>query len=192
MPNDGKQWVKMLFNAKTRAEEVYKEGPNFDWKPVIHATQLDSLGGFYSDREKWSQTRAWIEEHFDVIDDRLRMQEVRESWAKIRRQLDDAYNARMNMTYIAPQRGGKTWLGSQLNYGIIDERFRVPEVREVPGVRDFSWSYGPVHFDRKDSTAKLDHGSAQWSRNEEGSTLQLQEWLQRRGICRRASSCGVA
>jgi hypothetical protein len=189
IPKDGKQFVKMLFNAKTKAEEAYRIGPDLNWKPVIYESQMDNMSAMLG-KEAWLTTEGWLRENFEVIDNRSDFEDVQDSWDKIRRQLDKAYYDRMNMTNIAPQRSGKTWLGSQIEQSIIDER--LSKVREVPDVRDIGYSVGPIDFNEKEYTASGDPGLVQWSAYFEGDAVQLKEWLQRRGICRRTLSCGMA
>lgn len=196
-------WAKMLFNAKTQAEEAYREQAKnyFEWKPVIYESQIANMAGFYSDPEKWKPIDEWLRRQWEVIDDRPRIEAARESWAQIHKMLDDEMYKRINLHHIAPRGHGKTWLGSQIEQQWIDEPFdytyryeygALQKVREVPNVRDLSWSYGPVNTDWKDGTPTFDHGSAHWSRNEESDAVQLEEWLHSRSICRRASSCGMA
>lgn len=108
--------------------------------------------------------------------------------------LDPLHISLPNLQIIAPQRSYKTWLGSQIERAWIDEYewTRVPEVREVPDVRDIAYSIGPFHIDKETGTPTRDSGSTHWSAYFEGDAIQLKEWLQRRGICRRTLSCGMA
>jgi hypothetical protein len=190
--DQGKQIVKMLFNAKTQAEEEYAKGPNFDWKPIIFTSQLESMEALWGSPERWAQAKSWITEHFDVVDNQEMLLESRKSWAKIHEQLDKARFDILNMTYIAPKRGGKTRLGSRIAQGWIDEYARIPEVRSLPDVRDLGWTAGPFHFNEAGGLSESLEGSSHWRRIEEGPALQLQEWLQRRSVCRGALSCGLA
>lgn len=186
-PFDG-DFVKMLFNAKTKAEEEHRDRP-FEWKPVIYESQIYNMKGFF-EPSKFDVIDSWIRETWEVIDDSPYIDEQKAIWARIHERLDQALYHRQNMTYIAPQRRGKTWLGSQLE--IIDEHLRMAEVRPVPNVRDLGYSIGPLHLDAEGRLRESINGSSQWRRNEESPAVQLQEWLQRRGICRRTLSCGIS
>lgn len=135
----------------------------------------------------------WLEAHNDVT--YIPEPDIEESWKRINEVLREATLERLGtMAKFAPRarRSGKTWLGSQIERHIIDEHLRIPQVREVPSIRDLSWTYGPVSAHWENGTTTFDHGSAHWSPNEESDAVQLKEWLQLRSVCRRASSCGVA
>lgn len=191
LPVDTTQYMKNLFNAKTQAEEEYRDRP-FNWKPVIYESQIDGMRELSGGMGGWGHIENWLRTEWDVIDDKARREEVRASWAKIHEMLDEELYKRQNLYRIAPQRRGKTWLGSQIEQSWIDEHLRVPEVCEVSSLRDIGYSYGPINFYRKDRISEWDTGSAYWSSVKESPAVQLQERLQLPSICRRASSCGMA
>lgn len=180
-------WLKALHNQRYELESVYMSG---DWQPVLYESAIHGMENLYDDPESWKPVREWIDANFQVVVDRDRLEESRKSWQRIHEQLNESYQDRMNLTYIAPQRGGKTWLGSQLQHVIYDER--IPEVRPLPDVRDLGWTAGPFHFNEAGGLSESLEGSSHWRRVEESPALQLKEWLQHRGVCRRALSCGMA
>lgn len=171
--------------------EYKKETDDWKFKPVIYESQLDSMRGFWAEG-KFKHTEDWIREHFDVVDDTQRRMEQQEAWHKIHEMLDKQTQDRLNMIGIAPQRSGKTWLGSQIEHCIIDEHFRLSEVREVSSLRDLGISLGPLYLDAEGNLQESDPGHSYAVYHREGPTVQLQEWLQLRSVCRRASSCGMA
>lgn len=159
---------------------------------MLNRWQHELLTDYFKDR--LPNVDDWLNAHFDIVDP-TEGEPLADVLGRINASIRDAAQERMaTMAKFAPRarRSGKTWLGSQIEHQWIDEHLRIPEVREVPSVRDLSWTYGPVNAHWENGATTFDHGSAHWSRNEESDAVQLQEWLQRRGICRRASSCGLA
>jgi hypothetical protein len=185
------EFVKTLFNAKTQAEEEYRDRP-FDWKPVIYESQIDGMRELSGGMGGWGHIENWLRTEWDIIDDKPRREEVRASWAKIHEMLDEELYKRQNLYRIAPRGYGKTWLGSQIEQCWIDEHLRVPEVSEVSSLRNRGLSAGPFHLDKEGRLAYSGNGQAHWVPYPESDAIQLQEWLQLRSICRRTSSCGMA
>lgn len=189
-----KEWVKMLFNAKTKAEEEHWNNRLNDWKPVIYESQIDGMKSLWGNAESWERMESWLRNGWDVIDDKQRRLEQQESWRKIHEMLDKQIQDRINMVGIAPKRSGKTWLGSQIEHCIIDEHVRIDRVEEdlsVPGIRGFGRLSDQTWLDRASYTPESYHGFSYRGESSE-SDPALEEWLQRRSICFRASSCGVA
>lgn len=195
IPKDGNQFVKMLFNAKTQAEEEYRNGPR-EFKPVIYESQIDQMRGFYEDQEKFTGIDTWLRESWEVIDDRTPEKDRarQESWDRINKMLDDQYYKRINLHHIAPQGRGKTWLGSQIaerERERLQRGNRVEKVHEVPSIRGFGYSTDQAYIDEPHRLSVRHHGYTNWGAREEGDAT-LGAWLQRRGICYRASSCSMA
>jgi hypothetical protein len=180
------EFVKMIFNAKTQAEEVYQENRLKDWKPLIYETQLMSMESMFGNQETWDRINAWVRSEWDVIDDTYRIHEMNESWRKIREQLDESINKRMNMHYIAPQGRGKTRLGS-----LIEQQYRMAEDQKVPSVRGLGYKFDQTWIDE---TCHWTEGSQRpiHGESDKESDPTLTQWLQCRGICSRTLSCSLS
>jgi hypothetical protein len=184
------EFVSLLFDAKKREEEAYQKGPNFDWRPVIYEWQLEWVEQAMSDKVSAANFRKYAEEHYNLVTrDQITLDEMR--W-RMKNDLNES--ELFNTHYNYAQRGGKTWLGSQ-----IEERERerlqrgnrVEEVFEVPGIRGFGYSADQAYIDEACDLTVRHHGYTDWGASQE-SDVALEEWLQRRSICYRASSCSVA
>lgn len=187
IPNNSKEFLKTLANAKTKAEEEYRSTDLP--KITLFPWQVDILN------EQFPESTAihdWLSANFDVqIQDGPDVRTVR---AKIYADLNRAEEARQTFHYWAPKRSSKTWLGSQIEQRErerLQRGNRVAEMREVPGIRGLGYSTDQAWIDEPYYSTEIESGPSHWSDFEEGHAA-LEEWLQRRGICYRASSCGVA
>lgn len=188
MPTDGNQFVKTLFNAKTKAEEEYRN-PSLP-KITLFPWQVSIL------EEQFPESTAihdWLSANFDVqIQQGPDLQTVQ---AKIYADLRDVQDQRMNTYYKLAQGRGKTWLGSQIEYQQkrewLQRGYRVEEMLEVPGVRGLGYSTDQAWIDEPYYTTEDKPRPTYGGYLQEGNAA-LEEWLQRRSICYRAPSCGLA
>lgn len=159
-------------------------------KIALHPWQYDVLEEFFPESHA---IHDWLSASFDVqIQDGPDIQTIQ---SKINEQLRDAYLQRLNMNYFAAQGRGKTWLGSQIaeqqEREWVQRGYRVEEMLAVPGIRGLGYSADKAYFDEACSWPTDDNRSVHGTENEE-SDPALGEWLQRRSICYRTSSCSLA
>jgi hypothetical protein len=180
-----KEIVKTLFNAKTQAEDAYRNNL-IEFKPVIYESQIDGMREISGGMGGWGHIENWIRSEWDVVDDKPQREAIRASWAKIHKLLDDEMYKRFNLHGIAPMGYGKTWLGSQ-----IEQQHRMAEDRKVSAVRNRGYSLGPVIIDEANRLTTRDERPAYWEPIPESDAILIEEWLQLRSVCRRTLPCGI-
>lgn len=136
------------------------------WMPkiVIDAWQHDYLrNSLKGDKDL---VDAFIRHNFDVIEPLETMHDIR---SRINNELRDRLGS----------------LPSEQQSGMAQNS-------EAPKLRGLSYGPHSVYFDETCHITEVDSGSAHWSRIPESDPVQLAQWVQRRGICRRMLSCGLS
>lgn len=137
-----------------------------------------------------NEIRFWLESNFDVkIMDGPTIRDVQ---AKIMADLTAAETVHRSFYHEQSKGYGKTWLGSQNEQERNRVRFtRVEEDLSVPGIRGVGYRADQILFDEPFDPPARYHGFSYGGESPESDSA-LEEWLQRRSICFRASSCSVA
>jgi hypothetical protein len=159
-------FIETLLDAKHKAEEEYKNSELKEFRPIIYEGQLVNLRAF----GLHENVELWVREHFEVIPDPVIY--PHDIISKI--------NSAVRAEHLDR-------LGSQLH----ELRTRMAKNTEVPKLRGLSYGPHSVVFDEAHCITEIDSGSAHWSGIPESDSVQLKEWLQRRGICRRTLPCGI-
>lgn len=87
------------------------------------------------------------------------------------------------------------WRRAELErLGSLDNVFkpRMAQDTEVPKLRGLSYGPHSVYIDEANCITERDSRYAYWRSIPESDPVQLKEWVQRRGICRRTLSCGIS
>jgi hypothetical protein len=137
--------------------------------PIVYETQIEGMRQLV-DAERFKPIEAFIRANCRVIDNSEQMDDVYETWARIREQIYASELKRLGSLRIEQ--------GTNLDTVRSDGVYRMAKDPDVSGLRGLGYRPNTVIFDEPHYTA----GFHCWW----GNGVTAQEWVEHRVFCKRA------